>query len=73
MVYHEGWGLCRAGVMEFRMKSSIIHVILTFLIVNIVMLTGLMTGCGGDEALEEDSPNLSGEMSGGDKADTDRL
>ena len=28
--------------------------ILTFLIVNIVMLTGFMTGCDGDEAVEED-------------------
>lgn len=38
------------------------------------MLTGFMTGCGGDEALEEDdTAGLSGEMTGGDKADTDRL
>lgn len=46
---------------------------LAFLIVNLVVLTGFITGCGGDEALEEDTPSLSGEMSGGDKADTDRL
>ena len=56
------------------MKSAIIHGIHTFLIVNIVMLTGFMTGCGGDEVLEEDdTSSLSGEMTGGDKADTDRL
>ena len=56
------------------MKSAIIHGILTFLIVNIVMLTGFMTGCGGDEAVEEDdTAGLSGEIIGGEKADTDRL
>ena len=55
------------------MKSAIIHGIFAFLIVNIVMLTGFMTGCDGDAALEEDSLSLSGEITGGDKADTDRL
>ena len=56
------------------MKSTIIHGFLVFLIANIVMLTGFMTGCGGDEVLEEDdTSSLSGEMTGGDKDDTDRL
>ena len=49
--------------------------ILTFLIVNIVMLTDFMTSCSGDEAVEEDdTASLSGEIiGGGEKADIDRL
>ena len=36
------------------MKSAIIHGTLAFLIVNIVMLTCVMTGCSRDEVVEED-------------------
>lgn len=38
------------------------------------MLTGFMTSCSGDEAVEEDdTAGLSGEIIGGEKADADRL
>ena len=53
------------------MKSAIIRGILTFLIVNIVVLTGFTTGCGGDEAVEED--DTAGLSGSGDETDTDRL
>lgn len=55
------------------MKSAIIHGTLAFLIVNIVMLTCVMTGCGGDEVVEEDITDSLFEEMGSDKADTDRL
>ena len=55
------------------MKSAIIHGTLAFLIVNIVMLTCVMTGCSRDEVVEEDITDSLFEEMGSDKADTDRL
>ena len=56
------------------MKHIIKRDTLTFLIVNIVILNCLLTGCGGDEVVEEDvSDSLIEEMGGGDKDATERL